>query len=239
MVPDFVKYVSLLKTIRGILLTGSCPSEKIVSWLRRSIRWRPIGAGSTCLEILRRCGVRSKLILEATYPFAECGELVDLLAEVGVDKNLSEAIVLASIYIVPIVLLDVDTINCFRELDMIVHEIRTQKRLSDREIKLHMRIAEYSVKDYHFDMISRAEDAILRGGLTEEVKRRTTVCKRDAKRYWRIREDRGRSIIFYIDPLRPLQGKENAILSLVRKNRGIILALGMPVAVAVPEMLSD
>ncbi|MEX0568279.1 MAG: hypothetical protein Q6363_003850, partial [Candidatus Njordarchaeota archaeon] len=66
---DFVKYVSLLKTIRGVILSKQILNEQIKKWIRRSIRWRPVGASINMIETLKKSGFSSKLIKNIVFPF--------------------------------------------------------------------------------------------------------------------------------------------------------------------------
>ncbi len=236
---DFVRYVALLKTIRGILITTSKPKDKVFGWLRRSIRWRPIGASRNIILLLKRYGFGSKLIKEVVYPFQEFGEISSILADGGLDRNIADAIVLSSAYIVPLVILDIKTLDHLRRANIVAYEIRTQKKLKDKDIKLHMRIAEYSVKDYYFDVIAKTAEAIASGEIEAILKKRAKTCTKDSKRYWRIKQDRGRTIIIYIDHLRLLRDKTERLKDILHRDKKIMMTLGIPVGLIIEEMLSD
>lgn len=233
---DFVKYVSLLKTIRGVILSKQILNEQIKKWIRRSIRWRPVGASINMIETLKKSGFSSKLIKNIVFPFDSHREIAAIIAE-NVDLTIAETIVLSSLYIVPILILDNETLRDLQKKNIVIYEIHTDKKLSDKDIKLHMRIAEYSMKDYHFDVIESAEKAIISGEIDSELKRRKKLCMKDAKRYWRIRKESGDTIIVYLDPLRLLLDKIHVVRSLVEKDKKIKMCFGLPVGLAIPNML--
>jgi len=234
---DFIRFVATLKTVRGVIITKTRPSEDVLKWLRRSIRWRPIGCSAGMIATLKKYGFSSKLIQEIAYPFETFAGVSEMLEEEGLSREVAEALVLSSAYIVPIILLDDDTFRELEKKQFVVCKVKTQKKMRDKDIKLHMRIAEYSVKDYHFEVIERAEKAVLSGELSKELKWRKKLCVKDSKRYWRIKQDRGETVLAYVDPLKLLKNRVDNLADLVKKDRRVILTLGIPVCLVVSAML--
>jgi len=234
---DPILYISLIKTIRGVLSLISKPKDYVLKWLRRSIRWRPIGAGLSTIRLLKQYGFSSKTIKPQPFPCSELKEITNLISAHGLDKVIAEAIVLASTYIVPVIILDEAVLDKLRKTNSVTYEILSQKELKDKDIKLHMRISEYSIKDYHIDVISRIERAIEENKLEEELKWREKLCIKDSKRYWRIKQNRGKTLIVYIDILRALKDEYASLSKITGKSRYSLLGLGIPIGLIIPAML--
>lgn len=233
---NFVKYVALLKTIRGVLLSKHAFDEQIKKWLRRSIRWRPVGINNCMLKVLKKSGFSSKLIKKLAFPFSCHKEVANIIAE-SIDACIAEIVIRSSIYIVPILILNREDLKALRKSNLITYEICTDKKISDKQIKLHMRIAEYSMKDYNFDIIKNAEEAIISGDLRLELERRKKLCVKDSRRYWRIKRESGDTVIVYIDPLRALKDKTSTLGSLVKKDEKTKMCFGIPVGLVIPNLL--
>ena len=234
---DPIGFVSMLKLIRGVLCLIEKPQENVIKWLRRSIRWRPIGAGFKTIRLLKHYGFTSKMIKPLPYPCSELKEAANLVSMHGLEEIVAEAIILASTYIVPVIILDNVVLDKLRKTNTVAYEVLSQKELKDKDIKLHMRIAEYSVKDYHIEVISRIEKAIEENKLQEEVKWREKLCIKDSKRYWRIKQNKGKTLIVYIDILRVLKDEYVSLLKIIRKSKYSLLGLGIPVGLIIPTML--
>ncbi len=236
---DFIQYISLLKVIRGIISVQNKPTDNVFRWLRRSIRWRPVGCCSQMIKQLKKYGFSSKLIKPVVLPFESMKSLVKLLAKAGLEPSLALSVVLSSSYIVPMIILDDQVLGNLRDANLVSYDVLSNKKLGDRDIKTHLRIAEYSTKDYHFEVIQRAERAIENNQLEDEIKWRRKLCQKDAKRYWRIKQNRGKVMIVYIDILRGLSEFHGELLDIIKSHREVILGLGIPVGIIVYNMLEE
>lgn len=222
---DFVKYVAILRNVRACLLATDDfpPSEQAVSWLKRHIRWRPVGAP---LSVLGKLGDLGKRLLALVFPTNALEEFCELLSS-ALPRPIAESLTLASCYVVPILILNRGLVKTLREKNLILHAVMTSKSDAEVDLKLHMRIAEYSIKDAHFELIERARKRILAGELPELLRERKEFCQRDAKRYWRVSEERGREFLLYLDPLLALRGRVEDLKNLLEKDRSVTLALGI------------
>ena len=232
--PVLLEYISLLKNIRGVLMVARKPKDAAIKWLKRYIRWRPIGAVEGVVSLLRKHGFGSKLLKELVSPFESIDKFVGIIEEQNIDRLTAETIVASSIYIAPIVILDDEAARELQNRGLITHEIKTSKSLSERDIKLHMRIAEYSMKDYHFEVIEKTGELIVSGDIKGLISYRREICEKDAKRYWRICQKKGETIIMYIDVLKVLEDNIEEIKSLLNENPNTLFALGIPVAIKIP-----
>jgi len=235
---DFIEYVYLLKMIRGILLARSTISDDVKNWLRRAIRWRPVGVGSKTRKILGKSGFRSKTVLNLVYAFQSHKKLSSLLSECGLSEEASEALVLSSTYIVPLIILDEKSLGELISRKLVVNMVRSNMRIKDKMIKLHLRISEYSMKDNFYDLISRAANAITNNKLDAELKHRKKFCEKDTKRYWRINKGVGKPVIVYVDPLRALRDKLEDVKEMINEDKNVTLGLGICVGVVIPNMLA-
>lgn len=222
---DFVKYVAILRNVRACLLATSehPPSEESLSWLKRHVRWRPVGAPPSVLSLLG--DFRGK-VLELVFPTDGLAHLCDLLSRT-LGKYLAEGITLASCYVTPLLLLNRGLVEELRSLGLVLYEIVTDKELKDADLKLHLRIAEYSIKDAHFELIERARAAILSNRVEEIINERRKFCERDSKRYWRVAGEKGKSFLLYIDPLSALKEDMDSVRELLKRDRSVTLGLGV------------
>jgi|GEM_PF-4773853 len=235
---DFVEYVYLLKLVRGVLLAKSAVGDDVKNWLRRAIRWRPVGVGGRTRKVLRRSGFSSKSVLSLVYAFQSHRDISSLLEGARLCGELAEALVLSSTYVVPLVILDIEAFDELVRRRLIVSSVRSDVRVKDRMVKLHLRISEYSMKDNFYDLIMRARDAIIGGRLDAELQHRKNFCERDLKRYWRINRGKGRPVVVYIDPLRALRKKVDDLKEILSASREAALGLGICVGVVIPNMLT-
>lgn len=234
---NLAEYVHLLKLIRGILLTSSIIDNEEKNWLRRAIRWRPIGAGSETGKILRKSGFSSRKVLPLTYAFQSHKKLELLLENCGIRKEISEALVLSSTYVAPLIILDQESLNELSKYSLIVSEIRSDIKIKDKLIKLHMRIAEYSMKDQFLNLISRARSAVIENKINAELVHRKNFCEEDMKRYWRINRSRGERVVIYVDPLRALINRATDLREIVSNNEESVLGLSVCVGICIQNMI--
>ncbi|RLI06965.1 hypothetical protein DRO32_04680 [Candidatus Bathyarchaeota archaeon] len=207
-------YAAIVKNLRGVLYSSLSPPEleEKMKWLRRRFRYRNLGLTP---DILSRYGgaIRSYIgptFLELGTPDPALGELLASYEELtGLGRPVLEAYCYASLYVSPIIVLGHDGVKDFGPL--VVDEVLTDRELSDRDYKLHMRIADYTVLDFYLWSTSRAGEALsllAQGRGVEDIlrERRERVAK-DKRRYWRIISEEGRPFLLYLDLL-PLLARE-------------------------------
>ncbi|MCR8432685.1 MAG: hypothetical protein NDP24_00350 [Crenarchaeota archaeon] len=240
MLPDsIIEYVHLLKLIRGVLLASSGINREEKDWLRRAIRWRPVGAGSETGKILKRSGFSSKKVLSLVYAFQSHKKLGSLLEECGISKEISEALILSSTYIAPLIILDQESLSNLSRRGLIISDVKSDTRIKDKTIKLHLRIAEYSMKDEFLSLIHRARSAIIKNQIDDELVYRRNFCEKDVRRYWRINRSRGKPIVIYVDPLRALSTKADELREIISTSEEAVLGLGICVGICLPNMIKQ
>jgi len=86
-----------------------------------------------------------------------------------------------------------------------VGEVRVCKELSNKDWKLHLRIADYSILD-SYEVMVEASMEYIRGIGDKGVRRRVlgerrSFAEKDSRRYWRISCESGEPFLTYLDPL--------------------------------------
>jgi len=201
-------YAAIVKNLRGVLYSslGRPELEEKLSWLRKRFRYRNLGLTPGMLskygDLLRPRLGRTFLELGAPDPGLE-----DLLALynklTGLREDILEAYCYASVYVSPIIILGHEGIRDFGPL--VVDEVLTDKELSDKDYKLHMRIADYTVLDFYLWSTSGAQEALAllaQGQDVEDILReRIERVTKDRRRYWRIISEEGKPFLLYLDLL--------------------------------------
>lgn len=233
-----MEYLYLLKNIRGVLLADRKLDSNVINWLKRSIRWKPIGAGPKNIQLIRGHGIKSKVLKQLVFPFTIHEDIRTLLESNGVSPLLAEAMLLSSIYISPLVVLSENTLASIHKYASI-GSVLTDKKLSSNDIKIHMRIAEYAMKDYYFDIIKSLWHDLQKKDLNELMKQRKKFARDDIKRFWRINRNRGRTVISYIDPLIILKENISDLKNIIQNDVRSLLGLGIIVVVHIENILKS
>ncbi len=198
-------YIYLTKNLRGILaLSGHDDVDSIVKWLSRKFRYRDIGVPETLVK-------RSKNVFSGRLsgnPFYKLGYEVDFMREyafkvndylvdVGVEKSVAEALTLSTCYVCPL-LSTARVLESLEKLGLTL-KILCGSKLDDKQAKLHIRIANYSVLDSVKRHVEEACRVLAEGLGSDWLRsRRVEWCEKDSRRYWRFRGG-GERIIAYID----------------------------------------
>jgi hypothetical protein len=200
----FSKYAALVKNLRGVVLLD--PEEDgaldSVKWLSKRFKYRNIGLMPSIYEKYRNQlrEFMGKPFRELTYPIETIKILVEKLAMKGLCREIAELLAFSSTYISPAIVIG----EKYRsEVEIrAVETVKISRELSLAEWKLHLRIADYSVLDFHEKCIEEALQAIENLRTTETILngRRGRIL-RDKKRFWRISSDQGKPLIYYIDNL--------------------------------------
>lgn len=238
---SFAYYAALVKNLRGVLLLdpGDEGAWARVGWLRRRFRYRNLGvtpsvSGPRVSELLE-----SRVFRRLYYPVKGLEELVGHLSSHGLNPLLAEAVVLSSAYISPLLILSEGFVNEVRRYS--IGAVRVCRELGDRDWKLHLRIADYSILDSYEPMVEEGMKYVRgRGGerVREEVLgERRAFAEKDSRRYWRISCGEGEPFLLYLDPLLMLEeaggvrdwlGEEHAAALAVVPAVNICLAAGSP-----------
>ncbi len=190
MLVSFSRYAALVKNLRGVLIID--PNDElapnILRWLSRRFRYRLVGVPPKVLEGLRSRGLNlTKQLRPLHYP---SGSLVDLVRACidylgSTDEVLVEGAVLASTYVSPAIAFGEEVIREVTELA--IHVVNSKVRLDNQYMKLHLRIADYSILDaYEADIELLRKLWLGHVSPREYVRRKEVEVSKDAKRYWRL-----------------------------------------------------
>ena len=186
---SFYNYAAVVKNLRGVIYWKG--KEKL-DWLLSRFRYRYLGLVPSMHGMI----TGRKNIIDLYYPNERIRDAKDVISkELG--EKLSEAICLSSVYICPIITNAPDDF-----LDLSVSEVKTKEELGDRDWRLHLRIADYTVLDFYTWAVRQAYEGLKEGKDMEEVLReRREKIERDKRRYWRISGRGEKTFLFYLDPL--------------------------------------
>ncbi|HEX77200.1 MAG TPA: hypothetical protein G4O03_02150 [Dehalococcoidia bacterium] len=185
----FSDYVALVKNLRGVVLVRpqAPEAEQLVQWLGQRFRYRNVGVPPSVVDkspafFESRLGgnpfVKLAYPLESLMKVAECvGRLSNLQPE------MVEATILASAYASPVICLGSSLYGELQGLS--IDEVQTKVELGDREWRLHLRIADYSVLDLYRWSTEQARH-LWRGELNGFAEARRERIHRDKRRYWRL-----------------------------------------------------
>jgi len=136
-----------------------------------------------------------------TYPVSDIEELVKVLVKASkLPEYLTEALVLASTYVSPLMVLSEGYIKIIKGLA--VGKVTAYGDLSINDWKLHLRIADYTVLDMYETCVTEAIKVINDElSVKEVIKARHERVSKDLKRYWRFKQMKGTEWVFmyYID----------------------------------------
>ncbi len=209
---SLVDYLYLLKNLKGILHVfkpiGSDEAKKLIGFVKKRFRYRVLGFTEGFRERIPADlsrGLPSGNLRALGFPSEDVYRIIEGIADyTGVSVRDVEAIALSSAYLTPLIVPEAgfsrDCIDPF-----IIRIITTSRKIDESSLKLHLRIAGYSMIDSYLNTTRVAilfmENAVTGGKNVagEFVNERTTIVEGDVKRYWRIMEDSGKPIIVYAD----------------------------------------
>lgn len=216
------RYAATVKNLRGVLLfSDSEEALERIRWLTERFKYRNLGvipSLSGKMEV-------KKPFVELVYPDGELIKLTRLLGR-RLGEGVAEAVVLSSTYVSPLFVLDGDSVESLRPLE--VGSVRVSGKLTDRDWKLHLRIADYTVLDFYRWSVESAEKLWTREP-EEVLEERAERIRKDAKRYWRI-EGKEREFLLYLDPVRFIC--EGGLLPKLRK-LDVRVSAGLAIGAAV------
>ncbi len=186
---SFSMYAALVKNLRGMLIID--PNDDLVPnvlrWLSRRFRYRLVGVPPKVLNELRSRGLNlTKQLRPIHYPNKELLNLVNyLVSELGINEYVAEGAVLASAYVSPA--LSFSTSINEEVVKLATYVVNSRVKLNNQYIKLHMRIADYSILDAYesdVELIRRLWTGKL--SYEEFIRSKEAEVRKDAKRYWRL-----------------------------------------------------
>ncbi|MEM2289150.1 MAG: hypothetical protein QXK27_00935 [Candidatus Hadarchaeales archaeon] len=199
----FSKYAAVVKNLRGVVLLDvhEARIEEAVVWLTQRFRYRNLGVPPSLLmrgpEFFTKYA--GKPFVELAYPVKSLEKLANLVeSELGAEKTAAEVSVLASAYVSPILALGERGPKLLEPLG--ADRVESKIEPSLRDLKLHLRIADYSVLDLYQWSVENAKQ-LWRKNPGDLVKERAERITRDKKRYWRLQRGSRKptDFLLYID----------------------------------------
>ncbi len=202
----FAFYAVIVKNLRGVLLFDPEDEElnSRIEWLRKRFQYRNLGIPPSLYSERFNELFKYKVFRKLYYPVKEAEELINILSSIGYDSVFVEALVLASSYISPLMILSSKYLKLIEENSL--GSVGICKELSIKDWKLHMRIADYTILDSYENSVMQAIEYI--ENINDSAKReeiindRRNFYEKDMKRYWRILCDNpSKNFLYYLDPL--------------------------------------
>ncbi len=229
------RFISILKNIKGVVYVApeDNPLEGL-KWLSRRFRYRFIGKPPSIHVLPEVNSIFSKKpFIELYYPSKAIEEIVELISRQSeIDKVIVEALALASAYVTPLI--------TFPKSAKRLEQLATLKVLSNRkipeaEIKRHLRIAGYTILDFHEKTTTEAYSAILKAceeanlkeKFIELLSNRKKLANRDAKRYWRVVSNEGDPMLLYLDLIKCLKDVSEKELLKIMHDESVSLIFGI------------
>ncbi len=218
----FSRYAAVVKNLRGILLFDA--DEKGVKGLLDSVvrrfKYRNVGVSPSMLDRRMDCfeeHLGGKPFVELAYPVKGLIKLTRLIeSEFGVERIVAEGVVLASVHVSPILGVGKNVIDLLEPLE--VDRVESRVELKPRDLKLHMRIADYSVLDLYQWSVEGARRLWHVRDPHELVRERRERIAGDKRRYWRLqRGDTSPSpFLLYVDPVQRVTSSKSFLKRLRR-----------------------
>jgi len=234
---SFARYAAIVKNLRGVVVgyleEPGCVDS--IKWLAARFRYRDLGVGPLMVNAYRDSISRylgGKPLREIVFPLSELREFAVRLSEqLGLDAMISEALVLASTYVSPLLAIGTRVREALEKLS-VAKIVTDVKSLDVQGWKLHLRIADYTILDFYEQCVTECMQLLSRGleGVEEILRNRVERIERDTKRYWRISKSSGEPFLLYIDMLR-------ASIDVLRKasfSENVAAALAIVPVVCIP-----
>jgi len=221
---SFYNYAAIVKNLRGVIhWKEKEKSGERLKWLLSRFRYRNLGV----TPLMKGKIPERKNLVVLSYP-NECIRMAkDVFSDV-LNEMISEILCLSSVYISPVI---TNSPEDFEDLKL--SEVKTSKELTDKDWKLHMRIADYTVLDFYTWAVRQAFTRIKEGkDIGFILKERREKIEKDKKRYWRIGENKGKPFLFYVDVL-DVANRENILEKLVATGDDVFAVFGIMAVVIV------
>ncbi|AEA46095.1 hypothetical protein [Archaeoglobus veneficus] len=187
----FTQIAWLIKNLRGVLYFKE--DQTIVDFVAKKFRYRNVGVPRWLAEEIGE-KIEKKPFVKIDYPFEDVRQFVESLNP----SPEVETIALASCYLCPVL----TSARDYRELKpFAINEVYVGEigDIGDKDLKLHLRIADYSVTDFYVWATTALYESVKHGKLEEHIKERAERIKKDKKRYWRVAKESGDTFIAYLD----------------------------------------
>jgi hypothetical protein len=200
----FAEYVALVKNLRGVVLLDPREdgAEGRVGWLGQRFRYRNLGVPPALVAAhadFLHARLRGKPFVELAFPLATLERVAEAVAEIGeIGRSAAQAMILASAYASPLICLGSAALAAVRPFA--VDAAETTIALSDKDWRLHLRIADYTVLDLYQWSTDHAR-RLWRDGANDLTQARRQRIAQDKRRYWRLQQGDGPTspFIFYLD----------------------------------------
>ncbi len=174
----------IIKNLRGVLYIREITEERL-KFISKRFRYRNLG-------------IPPSIDIEQKRPFIKLIYPSEVIEKFVLDfKSLAlESIVLASCYVSPIItfLKDYEDLKPFA-----IDEVKIERELNEKDLRLHLRIADYTVIDFYSWSTNFAYTCLREANIEEMIRERKRRVKQDKRRYWRIESKDGRTFISYLD----------------------------------------
>ncbi len=201
-------YAAIVKNLRGVVVgyldEEGC--EDSVKWLVARFRYRDLGLGPSLVDRYRDIVSKylgGKPFRQLVYPVSELRDFaLSLAKELRVDELITEALILASTYVSPLIAIGKKAKNALENFAL-AKVLTNIGSMNLQDWKLHLRIADYTILDFYEGCILEAMELIKRGleGIDLILRSRRERISKDVKRYWRISKSSGETFLMYIDML--------------------------------------
>ena len=163
----------LIKNLRGIVYhSNNIDPKDEINWLKRKFKYRELG------------------ISENLKAYSKWKRLV-VLPRIVQDAVL-DSVLQASRFLCPLLVLKEQSLSSLE--NAIIARLRTNEKLSDKDLKFNIRLVNYAITDFYIKSIEL--------GKQSNMESRKELAKKDLKRFWRIKtSEDGKTLIAYIDPL--------------------------------------
>jgi hypothetical protein len=163
----------LIKNLRGIVYhSNNIDPKDEINWLKSKFKYRELG------------------ISENLKAYSKWKRLV-VLPRIVQDAVL-DSVLQASRFLCPLLVLKEQSLSSLE--NAIIARLRTNEKLSDKDLKFNIRLVNYAITDFYIKSIEL--------GRQSNMESRKELAKKDLKRFWRIKtSEDGKTLIAYIDPL--------------------------------------
>ncbi len=208
----FAKYAALVKNLRGVVLFDLREEgvKNSIKWLMNRFKYKNLGLPPSLFEKYKdelKDYLKGRPLRRIVYPVIELKDMAEILSNnFSTPFEVFEALILASSYISPLLVLGSRFIPYIESLSSEVVRICKDKVMDVRQWKLHLRIADYSIIDIYEQSVMEAMEVISKfklGSLEIEqiLRNRREKIKIDTNRYWRIKCSKGKPFLYYVDML--------------------------------------
>lgn len=228
---NFLKYISMLKNLRCILYFKKSVEKEKLNWVVKKHRYRNVGVP---LSVLNDCDNELRKVFEKKpfvslhFPLDELNLFYEMLKrKSALSDAVLESVLLSSCYLSPIIILGQEMKKDFDEI--IVWELRSDSSIGDAELRRHLRIAGYTILDFHERLSTDALEGIKNRDLKMLCKKREEIARSDGeKRFWRfVSENKEMTRVLYFDVLREVAKLPDDELKFILEHPDVVVSLSL------------